>query len=217
MKKSFLYFLPFLLFVVGGFAACEEVEEVGKYDNWQARNEAFIDSLNQKIKATDRYVSTEEQLQALEENELFAIKDVYSSTNKNPQYIYCKKIKKLDSYENARRPLYTESVKAYYYGTLITGDKFDGNFTGYAATDQGFLDKDDVDRKPNTDFDLPTEFSVSGVVSGWITVLQYMYVGERWIVYIPWRCAYGSSGKDAVPGYSTLTFDMQLENVVDED
>lgn len=217
MKKSFLYFLPFLLFVVGGFVACEEVEEVGKYDNWQARNEAFIDSLNQKIKATDRYVSTEEQLQALEENELFAIKDVYSSTNKNPQYIYCKKIKKLDSYENARRPLYTESVKAYYYGTLITGDKFDGNFTGYAATDQGFLDKDDVDKKPNLDFDLPTEFSVSGVVSGWITVLQYMYVGERWIVYIPWRCGYGSSGDGSIPGYSTLTFDMQLESVVDED
>lgn len=216
MKKSFFYFLPFFLLVMGGFVACEEVEEAGKYDNWQARNEAFIDSLAQKVKATNKYVATEAELQALEEGELFAIKDVYASTNKNPQYIYCKKIEKLDSYENARRPLYTESVTAYYYGTLITGDKFDGNFNGYSATDQGFLNKDDVDKAP-TDFDSPAEFSVSGVVTGWTTVLTYMYVGERWMVYIPWRSGYGSSGKDAVLGYSALAFDMQLESVVDED
>lgn len=216
MKKSFFYFLPFFLLVMGGFVACEEVEEAGKYDNWQARNEAFIDSLAQKVKATNKYVATEAELQALEEGELFAIKDVYASTNKNPQYIYCKKIEKLDSYENARRPLYTESVTAYYYGTLITGDKFDGNFNGYSATDQGFLNKDDADKAP-TDFDSPAEFSVSGVVTGWTTVLTYMYVGERWMVYIPWRSGYGSSGKDAVLGYSALAFDMQLESVVNED
>lgn len=216
MKKSFFYFLPFFLLVMGGFVACEEVEEAGKYDNWQTRNEAFIDSLAQKVKATDKYVATEAEIQALEEGELFAIRDVYASTNKNPQYIYCKKIKKLDSYENARRPLYTESVTAYYYGTLITGDKFNGNFNGYSATDQGFLDKDDADKAP-TDFDSPAEFSLSGVVSGWTTVLTYMYVGERWMVYIPWRSGYGSSGKDSVLGYSALAFDMQLESVVDED
>ena len=216
MKKSFFYFLPFFLLVMGGFVACEEVEEAGKYDNWQARNEAFIDSLAQKVKATNKYVATEAELQALEEGELFAIKDVYASTNKNPQYIYCKKIEKLDSYENARRPLYTESVTAYYYGTLITGDKFDGNFNGYSATDQGFLDKCDKSKAP-TDFDSPKEFSVSGVVTGWTTVLTYMYVGERWMVYIPWRSGYLTSGKDAVPGYSTLAFDMQLESIVDED
>lgn len=215
MKKSFFYFLPFFLLVMGGFVACEEVEEAGKYDNWQARNEAFIDSL--RLETGDNFVATMEEVQQLEEGELFAIKDVYASTNKNSQYIYCKKIKKLDSYENARRPpLYTESVTAYYYGTLITGDKFDGNFNGYSATDQGFLNKDDADKAP-TDFDSPAEFSVSGVVTGWTTVLTYMYVGERWMVYIPWRSGYGSSGKDAVLGYSALAFDMQLESVVDED
>ncbi len=217
MKKSFFYFLPFFLLVMGGFVACEEVEEAGKYDNWQARNEAFIDSLAQKVKATNKYVATEAELQALEEGELFAIKDVYASTNKNPQYIYCKKIEKLDSYENARRPLYTESVTAYYYGTLITGDKFDGNFNGYSATDQGFLDKDDADKAP-TDFDSPTNKTISSdVLSGRKTAFQYMYIGERWMIYLPWQSAYGSSGKDAVLGYSALAFDMQLESVVDED
>ncbi len=214
MKKSFFYFLPFLLLVMGGFVACEEVEEAGRYDNWQERNEAFIDSLRQET--GDNYVVSEEDIQGLEEGELFAIRDVYSSTNQNSYYIYCKKIKKLDSYENARRPFFTESVSAYYYGTLINGDSFDGNFTGYAATDQGFLDKDNADKAP-TDFDSPSEFSVTGVISGWITVLQYMYVGERWMVYIPWQCGYGSSGENSIPGYSALAFDLQLEGVVEEE
>lgn len=217
MKKSFFYFLPFLLLVMGGFVACEEVEEAGKYDNWQTRNEAFIDSLAQELKATNKYVATEAELQALEEGELFAIKDVYTSTNKNPQYIYCKKIRKLDSYENARRPLYTESVTAYYYGTLITGEKFDGNFTGYSATYQGFLDKNDKSKEP-TDFDSPKDMTISSdVLSGRRTVFQYMYVGERWMVYIPWQAAYGSSGDKNIPGYSALAFDMQLESIVGEE
>ena len=51
MKRPFLLFLPFLLFIAGAFVACEEVEEAGKYDNWVPRNEAFIDSIKGK---TDR-------------------------------------------------------------------------------------------------------------------------------------------------------------------
>lgn len=213
MKKSFFYFLPFFLLVMGGFVACEEVEEAGKYDNWQARNEAFIDSL--RLETGDNFVATMEEVQQLEEGELFAIKDVYASTNKNSQYIYCKKIKKLDSYENARRPLYTESVTAYYYGTLITGDKFDGNFNGYSATDQGFLDKDDADKAP-TDFDSPTNKTISSdVLSGRKTAFQYMYIGERWMIYLPWQSAYGSSGDGNILGYSALSFDIELVSVTE--
>lgn len=60
MKRLFLLFLPFLLFVAGTFVACEEVEEAGKYDNWRPRNEAFVDSI--KGKAGDRLVLTAKML-----------------------------------------------------------------------------------------------------------------------------------------------------------
>ena len=46
MNKRLLVFLPFLLLLAGVFTSCEEVEEVGRYDNWRERNEAYIDSLN---------------------------------------------------------------------------------------------------------------------------------------------------------------------------
>ena len=87
MKRPFLLFLPFLLFIAGAFVACEEVEEAGKYDNWQPRNEAFIDSI--KGKTGDRLVLTAEDADKMEEGELFAIQVPTTSTNIVPQYVYC--------------------------------------------------------------------------------------------------------------------------------
>ena len=217
MKKSFFCLLPFLLLAIGALVSCEEVEEASEYDNWRERNEAFIDSIRRET--GEIYVATEEYVQRVPEGQLFAIRDWQVSTNENAYYIYCKKIKALDDYTTARRPLSTETVSAYYYGTLINGLNFDGNFSGYGATDQGFLDKNDAEKAP-TDFDSPAEFDVNGnIISGWSIVLQYMYVGERWIVYIPWQCGYGSSGSSSgsIPGYSALAFDMQLEGVVEDE
>ena len=56
MNKKLLVFLPFLLILAGAFVSCEEVEEEGKYANWQERNQAFLDSI--KVVAGDNYVST---------------------------------------------------------------------------------------------------------------------------------------------------------------
>ena len=205
MKKTILLFLPFLLFLVGTFVSCEEVQEEGKYDNWQKRNEAFIDSL--KRETGEKYVATEDQAREMKVGTLYAIDVQTQGTTLNSQYIYCKKLTRNDE---GRRPLYTESVSANYYGTLITGDKFDGTFVGYSATDRGELNGEE---KMPTAFDSPANFSVQGVIPGWTTVLQYMRTGERWIVYIPWSCAYGAEDKGSIPGYSALTFDMILETV----
>ena len=157
MKRLFLLFLPFLLFVAGTFVACEEVEEAGKYDNWRPRNEAFVDSI--KGKAGDRLVLTAKDADEMEEGELFAIQVPTTSTNMIPQYAYCKKLVKK---ETGERP----------------------NFDGYNST---------------------------------VKALQYMRVGERWMLYIPWQSAYGSSGNSSgtIPGYTSLTFDVYLEGFVE--
>ena len=41
-KKIYLFSLVLLALT---FTACSETEEAGRYDNWQARSEAFIDSI----------------------------------------------------------------------------------------------------------------------------------------------------------------------------
>ena len=109
-----------------------------------------------------------------------------------------------------KRQVYTNTVETHYYGTLITGDTFQGTFEGYGATDRGVLDPE---TKAPTAFDSPRQFSVSGVITGWTAALQYMHVGERWMLYIPYQSGYGESGSNNVLGYSALTFDLQLEGI----
>ena len=200
--KTICFVLPLAALL---FASCEEVQEASKYDNWPARNEAYIDSIAGETGKV--FVATLEDADRMEPGRLFAIATT-SGTTAGEQYVYCKKI---TANPEGRRPLYTETVSAYYYGTLITGDKFDGNFTGYSAVDRQELNAED--KKP-TEFDAPAEFAVSGVITGWTAALQLMRTGERWMLYIPYQSAYGTSGSGSIPGYSALAFDIILDDIV---
>lgn len=211
MNRYLIYIASFLL-MANLFASCDEVEEVGLYDHWRPRNEAFIDSIH--ALASTRLVSqiadeTESGVKVsdIAVNEMFAL-ETSASTNEVKQYVYCKKI--ICNNEGGR-PLYTDKVSAFYYGTNILGERFDGNFMGYSAADTQVLDKDG--KKP-TEFDSPTDFAVNGVIPGWTTALQYMHPGERWMLYIPYQSAYGESDYNGILGYSALTFDLVLEEVV---
>lgn len=203
--KTICFVLPLAALL---FVSCEEVQEASKYDNWQARNEAYIDSIAGETGKV--FVATLEDADRMEPGRLFAIATT-SGTTAGEQYVYCKKI---TANPGGRRPLYTETVSAYYYGTLITGDKFDGNFTGYSAVDRQELNAED--KKP-TEFDAPTEFTVSGVITGWTAALQLMRTGERWMLYIPYQSAYGTSGSKSIRGYSALAFDLILDDIVTDE
>lgn len=201
MKNKLFALLPALLLMVAVFTSCSEVEDQGKFFNWKERNEAFVDSLKA---LNPTIVATEEAALAIPVGTLFSIPVPLASTTKDKQYIYCKKIV---ANNQGQRPMYTESVEVYYYGTVITGDKFDGNFTGYTALDKTFAG----DKNP-TEFDSPTTLLVSNSSKGygWVEALQYMRKGERWLIYIPYQSAYGTSDHGSIPGYSLLAYDIQL-------
>lgn len=201
-----IYLLPLLMLAVL-FASCEETKEAGKFDNWRARNDAFMDSLY-------TVYTTKPDHGGLDSIHLISAPD---------QFIFYKKLTPatLDGEEpiiTDISPLYTESVSTYYRGTYINNDEFNGNFTG---------------ANPNFDFDSPTTFLVGailndkgdiipGVVPGFAEMLQRMKVGERRLIYIPWRFGYGESdkvdqmtGTVTVIGCSTLIFDTQLLSIED--
>ncbi|MGI6793031.1 FKBP-type peptidyl-prolyl cis-trans isomerase [Bacteroides sp. KG68] len=210
MKRPSLLFLPFVLLLAGVFVSCEESEEAGKYDNWQKRNQAFADSI--KALTGDNYVVTAEAADAMELGKLYAIQTT-ASTTEGAQYVYCKKLVKN---ETGERPLYTgyhSKVNAFYYGTLINGDKFGGNFIGYGAQDRA-IPIPPV--KAPAEFDAYKTFEVSKDLAGKAAALQFMRMGERWILYIPWQSAYGTSASTeesiTIPAYSVLTFDVQLDS-----
>lgn len=141
-KKIYLFSLVLLALA---FVSCSETEEVGKYDNWRARNEAFIDSLaNVYATASGRG--------GLERIEMLTAPG---------NYIYYKEMEPMtDHVVKAGNPKYTDYVKVYYKGTNILGEYFDGNFKG---------DNPVVDGKDPSEGDSPTTiFQVSGVITGWV-------------------------------------------------
>jgi FKBP-type peptidyl-prolyl cis-trans isomerase FklB len=91
-----------------------------------------------------------------------------------------------------KTPRLSDSVLAHYKGTLIDGTEFDSSYKrGQAA-----------------------EFPVSGVIPGWIEILQKMKVGDKWEVYIPTELAYGANPRGGViKPNDALIFEMELVDV----
>ena len=177
------------------FASCEETAEINEYANWKERNVAYIDSIAEVAKANAdgqwlRILSF--KLNETDVNGEVVDYDV-------DDYIYC-------HVETAStdtvHPLFSDTVAVNYRGRLIPtlsypeGKVFDQSYKGTL----------------NPAINVPTKFSVGGVIVGWSTALQHMSRGDIWRVYIPASLGYGSSAQTDIPAYSTLIFDMNLVN-----
>lgn len=72
------------------------------------------------------------------------------------------------------------------------------------------------ERNPGA-FDSPSEFTVSGLISGWQYSLMHMTEGEYWTLYIPYQSGYGSgTGSDgSLQPYSALVYNVKLVKIVE--
>ena len=188
-KKIYLFSLVLLALT---FTACSETEEAGRYDNWRARSEAFIESIanvyagqqNGSITVTD------------EKERLYPFTDLT-----NGQTIYAKKRIRIDGVTDDDKPSYTSKVSAYYRMSYFNGDVVQQNFAG---------------TEPD-EFDVPSEFLLNEVISGWGYTLTEMAEGEFWTLYIPYQSGYGSgTGSDgSLQAYSALVYDVKLDKIVE--
>lgn len=187
-KKVYLFSLVLLALA---FTACSETEEVGKYDNWQSRNESYIDSLQNVFEAgSDPELH---RIPVLQGNDFIYYKE------KTPIIVTSVVTKVTGKYPTA-----TANVTVFYKGTNMLRERFDG-FDG--------ADPVDGDTNPSRPDTPPSTLALSNLVVGWQEAIPRMKVGERWEIYIPWKYGYGSAGSSSsslIPGYSTLIFDIQL-------
>ncbi len=185
MSKK-IYFLS-LVWLALAFTACSETEEVGRYDNWRARSEAFIDSIANVCNSAEN-----RNLPDNDPKKLHAYEDEVTG-----QWIYVKKIKAGDG---TVTPVYTSTISAHYRMSYLNGDVVQQTFT---------------EAEP-TEFDAPAEFSLDGVISGWSYALTHMKEGDYWTLYIPYQSGYGSgTGSDgSLQAYSALVYNVKLEKIV---
>lgn len=200
MKRKCFYPLVVLLTIV--FASCSESDAPGKYDNWRERNEAFIDSLQEVID-----LKVDPELKSLVYPRDKKYKIYYKVINKEPE---------------GQPPFYTSTVRYYYREMLIDEAVFGASSSPkYYTKLYNNLDviKTNMKEADPGEFDTPKQFDVNKFdttndeVTGYSEIFQYMKIGERWEVYIPWQLAYGADGAKTTIGYSTVISDITLKSV----
>ena len=186
--KSIRILLSLTLSVLFGLTSCDESSEAGEFDNWQARNIQYIDSIAAVARANTYGDWKIFLVQGLDTAKVWG----------NEYYVYCQVIEEGAGTEH---PLFTDNVVVNYRGRLMPtyptypeGLQFDSSYKG--------------DLNPS--FNVPATLPLSGTVDGFYTAVQNMVDGDTWKVYIPYQLGYGASGVSGIPGYSTLIFDINL-------
>ena len=55
---------------------------------------------------------------------------------------------------------------------------------------------------------------LSDLIDGWIYSLQEMYIGDKWLIFIPSEPGYGKYAQQGIPAHSTLIFGTVLKKCV---
>ena len=93
---------------------------------------------------------------------------------------------------DGKSPSFFDSVMVHYRGTLTDGTVFDSSY------ERGS----------------PATFGVGQVIPGWTEALKLMKPGDKWMLHIPSRLAYGGrSVGDKIPPNSDLIFQVELLQV----
>jgi FKBP-type peptidyl-prolyl cis-trans isomerase FklB len=165
-------------------ACSEKSDAVDEYGDWKNKNEKYFESA---YNAND-YDS--------------AIKKYSYGTAVTPtstDFILVDELEQGD--ESLPTPYLTDSVRIHYVGHLIPSPSYP---EGYQF-DQSYLEPFDWDTA------VPRKFAVNGVVTGLTTALLKMHKGDHWVIAVPYQMGYGTVDNGEIPAYSTLIFEVRLE------
>jgi FKBP-type peptidyl-prolyl cis-trans isomerase FklB len=93
---------------------------------------------------------------------------------------------------NSASPKAVDTVVVNYSGNLVDGTEIDNSFKRGE----------------------PAAFPLTGVIKGWIEILQLMKVGDHWKVYIPAELAWDAVGSPpTIPPNAAVIFEIILEGI----
>ena len=186
MVKGWVKVLPFYLFtLLPLLASCSERDDTPEeFPDWKNQNEQFFEQA---------YLSNEYDFKLLK----YSL--VGESSSNHTDYIL---VKVIEEGKGETTPYLNDSVSIHYVGWLIPSTTYKDGF----QFDKSYLEPFDWDTA------VPSSHLVNGTVSGFATALSHMHRGDHWLVIIPYQLGYGTSDHDNVPAYSTLMFEVRLED-----
>jgi len=101
----------------------------------------------------------------------------------------------------------------------IIGNKVNVSYAGWTYNDTIDYSKTKCVLLESEAFDYSHDYDFtvgSKVIDGWSLAIQYMPVGSKWRLFIPYDLAYGSTAQTNIPAYSTLIFDISLKEVTSD-
>lgn len=197
--KGKIRLLSLALAAVLLITACSESDDKNEFHDWQSRNEAYTDSLADVVKVFEQRGLNIDNANEGDVFRILSYKLDPSVTDwESGNYVYCTVLKKGDGKAS---PIYTDSISISYRGRLIPTPEHP---EGYVF-EQTF--KTDV---ITPESNVPTQIILSELVSGMVTAISHMKVGDIWRVAIPNQLGYGKTSKTSIPAYSTLIFDLHL-------
>ena len=191
--KKYWHITWMLVVMLFTLAACsdDDENEIVIDEAWKEINLAAFDARLQDAK-TDM--------------SLFTI----NSESGNGQII-CKILKKGEGTETI---YYTSKVNCYYKGCFVTNEDGEVVADRDSVLTQGEVF--DSRLRENGDDKVLFEVDDSGLRDGFATALQHMHEGDIWEVWMPYQLGYGVSGYDDIKPYTTLVFQIEVTDIVEQ-
>lgn len=194
MKLGRYYKGIILLLAVAVFASCSDKSEaVEEYPDWENFNKTEFAKIaaNADALIAQGDKSWKKMLTYTKNDTAYTTSD---------DYVYACVV---EEGKGSGCPIYTDSVKMHYCGRLLPSTSYP---RGYVFDKTFYGDNFDVS------ISKAAKFSVGALVEGVSTAIQNMHIGDHWILYIPAKLGYGSSGTTGIPAYSLLIFECQLDS-----
>lgn len=161
------------------------------------KNKSAIDAENKKVYDT-KYKEVRDQKIAY-----FAeLKTKATKTNTGLQYIITKK-------SNGKKPANGAPIYIHYAGFLEDGELFDASIESVAKT----FGKYDENRAAQNGYQ-PIPFQAGkkdGMIPGFIEGLNKLSLGDKAVLFIPAKLAYGEAGAgDVIPPNANIIFEIEL-------
>jgi peptidylprolyl isomerase/FKBP-type peptidyl-prolyl cis-trans isomerase FklB len=201
MKKINLYTLLLLGAVSISAVSCsDDADDSVALDEWKAANEQAWNEISRNPEYTE-----------------------LKSPGSNGSIYY----RVLEKGDGLKPIYYTSRVGVYYKGWFVATDRELG-FTKGQVFDQKLFDDGSpaifaVSSAGSTYDSYSGTYSPSFPIEGWTVALQYMTKGDKWEIWLPMQFAYGEvgqkdgNGKQIIPGYSVLAFEIEVTNVAGTD